>query len=672
MTDISVYPTGIGEDGSFSGETPYIEWNSVSFGVFNGLDQNAFFRFDNVVIPPGVEITAAKITLTAYGNTAVDDVNVLIKCVEASDPIAPTNYSTWTALSWFSTSVAWNTVVAFVDGTQYDTPSLIAIFQEVVMGPFWASGDAIIVGFFNNSSDTNAFRNASAYDWDGGGGVGDEKPELHLSYTPNVYYSEVDDGADLEEEVVDYFFLAVSESLGITEEATPAILAEADDTLGITETASQSLDLVLADTLGISGTQVAVGKWYIKSLAETLHATEKASAQWMISIAETLGATDAVTPALVIAIYDTIVARDALSSFWTGMGSISDTLGAKDAATLIRIYICSIIDTLGVTEAATPALILIVADYILVRETLSPQAVFNKELADSLEATDAAVAQWMLTALETLGATDAVTLSLIVALADSLGITDALSSLGTFGLSAADQLQLIDTASAGYGLSIADTLGATDAASGIASLYAAISDSAGIAEAASAALELYLSLADTAAVIDTASSTGVLYLTIEEAVHLSVIVEIDNEIYECFVLNTPTFLPSVYSGFDFDSYCSYKNRAFAARPATGIFELTGDDDAGSEIGTGVLLQNTDLGTRAKKRIRKAYLGISGDAPIMVMEEVDGGTRRAYAIDSKGVAPGSRDVSGKVWQMSVVDFDELETVQLVPVVLAKGR
>jgi len=145
-------------------------------------------------------------------------------------------------------------------------------------------------------------------------------------------------------------------------------------------------------------------------------------------------------------------------------------------------------------------------------------------------------------------------------------------------------------------------------------------------------------------------------------------VEMDGEVYECYVLNTPKFMPSVYSGFDFNSYCTFEGKAYGAN-AAGIYELTGETDAGQAINTGVVLSQTTFGVPDNKKLRRAWLGISGTTPTLVLE-VEDGTRRAYTIDNYGEVGSDREVSGKKWKLTVANFNELDFIKILPVALAR--
>ena len=161
---------------------------------------------------------------------------------------------------------------------------------------------------------------------------------------------------------------------------------------------------------------------------------------------------------------------------------------------------------------------------------------------------------------------------------------------------------------------------------------------------------------------------GRLYSTIYDTLQMNVIVELDGEVWECYVLNTPKFYPSVYSGFNFNSYCVFENRAYGAND-DGVYELTGSTDAGATIHTGVVLSSTNFGSANQKKFRRGYLGISGTAPVMVFQ-TENGQRETYNIDSEGKVVASSGLKSKSWKLSIADFDTLDSIKLLPIILTK--
>jgi hypothetical protein len=252
-----------------------------------------------------------------------------------------------------------------------------------------------------------------------------------------------------------------------------------------------------------------------------------------------------------------------------------------------------------------------------------------------------------------------------------------------------ENIALADSSEAAFALLIEETLSAVDAATVIGTFIGNIIDSLvlagaptdtivgfmetiqealGISDVASYLKMLGISVDESLAFSETISSQGTLYSAIYDTLKMNATVELSGEVYECYALNTPKFMPSMYSGFDFNSYCVFENRAFGAND-TGIYELTGETDAGSTIHDGVILSSTDFGSRNQKKFRRAYLGISGSSPVMVVETEEG-ERRVYNIDTKGKAVISHELKSKKWKLSVADFDEFNTMKLIPVILSK--
>jgi hypothetical protein len=51
-------------------------------------------------------------------------------------------------------------------------------------------------------------------------------------------------------------------------------------------------------------------------------------------------------------------------------------------------------------------------------------------------------------------------------------------------------------------------------------------------------------------------------------------------------------------------------------------------------------------------------------------ETENGDRKSYTIDVNGKTVFAHDLKSKKWTLSVADFDELETIELIPVILTR--
>lgn len=428
----------------------------------------------------------------------------------------------------------------------------------------------------------------------------------------------------------------------------------------------------IAPTFIITTPSITVGCFMDVTLSDSIFAWDEPDWDLSLLISEALEASDTPTFQLCLLLADYIKAIDALSAQQSLTMRASDTIYAVDSVDRIAIIAATLTDAIAIVDAPAFIITALISDYMTTRDAVSHNLTGTKTISDTIAVTDAVVAGWLLGLIESLDIADVVnnlrenTLSI----SETATISEVLTGLGVYGVRIQDAAGISDYAQTIVELLISESLVATDTTTYLKDIYLALAETLGATDALVASLNVYLSLTDNLVAIDTASNTGVFGVTITEGLKIDVSVEIDGELFECYVLSTPKFLPSIYSGFNFNSYCEFQGRAFGAN-ATGIFELTGDTDNGTTIHTGATFHETDFGARNDKRFRKAYLGVSGTSPVMIMETGEG-ERTVYSIDDKGKVDASRSVHSRDWTLSVSDFDELDTVHLVPVILARGK
>lgn len=142
--------------------------------------------------------------------------------------------------------------------------------------------------------------------------------------------------------------------------------------------------------------------------------------------------------------------------------------------------------------------------------------------------------------------------------------------------------------------------------------------------------------------------------------------EIDGEVWECVVLNTTGFFPSVYSNFAFNSFCEFNDNAYGADD-NGIYELVGDDDEGEEIVTGILFHPTTLGNTLRKKFRKVFVNFTGESPML--EAITDNGRRQFEL-RRNEANITRDLRGRQWQFAIQGFDSFEYFEAFPIYLSR--
>jgi hypothetical protein len=348
--------------------------------------------------------------------------------------------------------------------------------------------------------------------------------------------------------------------------------------------------------------------------------------------------------------------------------TLTDVLFVWDA--INHGWAVAVDDSLVLTDTLSEVLGLMISDWITLVDTQSNNWNGVDTINDSIYLYDIADKYFTIsdTISESVALTDTNSYVLTVAVLEYLGFTSLASAMRSTAATVSESLALTEEQSYAWAELISEALSVVDAATVITTFVDVVQESIAITDAASLINRMGLSLNESLVLTETVTSKGTLYNAVYDTLKMSVTVELGGEVYECYVLNTPKFMPSMYSGFNFNSYCVFENRAFGAND-TGIYELTGATDAGSTIHTGAILSQTDFGARNEKRFRRAYLGISGSAPVMIFETEEG-ARQVYNINSEGKTVISHELKSRKWKLSIADFDELDTIKLIPVILSK--
>ncbi|MFM9922754.1 hypothetical protein VLK31_07170 [Variovorax sp. H27-G14] len=91
---------------------------------------------------------------------------------------------------------------------------------------------------------------------------------------------------------------------------------------------------------------------------------------------------------------------------------------------------------------------------------------------------------------------------------------------------------------------------------------------------------------------------------------------------DVWAVNLATNGSTSYSGFVFNSFANIGGRYFGSN-ADGIFELDGDDDAGTPIDAAISLGAKDFGSAQKKTLVECFVTMAGPAPLYMKLRAEG-------------------------------------------------
>lgn len=156
----------------YSGPAQLWWYAGVSFGAHATQGpKDAGFRWLNLTIPKNASIVSAKVTLRGSGDTAGTTVNATIVGQASASPAIfhnvggnPNGANDFLGRTRTTATVAWNGVGSWTNTTEYDTPDITTVIQEIVNLSAWASGSNLALFIEDNGSTAGANREAFCRD----------------------------------------------------------------------------------------------------------------------------------------------------------------------------------------------------------------------------------------------------------------------------------------------------------------------------------------------------------------------------------------------------------------------------------------------------------------------------------------------------------------------------
>ncbi len=144
------------------------------------LKVGAGARFQNVTIPPGATITSAYLTLTSEANESGTTVKIYIIGDLEPDAAAFSTIADYQARRGTSVGgannnkrtvacVAWDSIGSWTLDSEYNSPDISAVIQEIINQGGWASGNALVLFWDDHDArgtqSSDIRRVAYAYDY---------------------------------------------------------------------------------------------------------------------------------------------------------------------------------------------------------------------------------------------------------------------------------------------------------------------------------------------------------------------------------------------------------------------------------------------------------------------------------------------------------------------------
>ena len=134
------------------------------YGNISGVSYFGGIRFIGVNIPQGTTLLSSKLTVSGGYDESSTTVNLQIQGEDTNDAATFSTRADYDGRTRTTEYVNWDNLPTFAPNTDYDSPSIVNIIQEIVDRPGWVSGNDLVLFLASNVSSHNARRRFKAYD----------------------------------------------------------------------------------------------------------------------------------------------------------------------------------------------------------------------------------------------------------------------------------------------------------------------------------------------------------------------------------------------------------------------------------------------------------------------------------------------------------------------------
>ena len=135
-----------------------------------------------------------------------------------------------------------------------------------------------------------------------------------------------------------------------------------------------------------------------------------------------------------------------------------------------------------------------------------------------------------------------------------------------------------------------------------------------------------------------------------------------------------------FCNYDFNSFCKIGDKYYGADDS-GIFELDGTDDNGTDIDAFFELVLSDFGISNIKKIRSVYVGGEADGKLTLTLKDDEDNSRTYDLrltsgskQSSGKVDVGRDGLGRYWSLRIDNtsgvYFAIDSIELLAIIMGR--
>jgi hypothetical protein len=359
-----------------------------------------------------------------------------------------------------------------------------------------------------------------------------------------------------------------------------------------------------------------------------------------------------------------------------GVG-LSETFRLPDLLDIVRARSTSLTDGIGVNDAVIGALGVLVSELIRVHDSQIPNQRAQLTILEKIVTTELISRGLLASAVDGIGIQFVQAAAQLVAVIEKLGLSDLLTPSTHYRLSVIEQLTLAEAIARFIGAGVVEGLQVVETLTGVAAKPGSISDGIGVNDAISPKLLFRAIIDDGLEITDAQLLQTIFSAGIIEGIQLAAAYLAPSGSITTWAMNTRTAAVTEYTNYAFNSFARMGNKYLGATK-DGLYELTGDDDAGSSIIADLKSGLAQFDGAHLASFKAAYIAVRGGGSYVLRIYTGDGNRYDYAVTADNMKTARIDmgkgIRARYFAFELIsagqDFD-LESLEFVPLI-AKRR
>lgn len=316
------------------------------------------------------------------------------------------------------------------------------------------------------------------------------------------------------------------------------------------------------------------------------------------------------------------------------------------------------------------------SDSFGVGESVTPTARYVAVVAERNNIRSVLLVSLPTTVSDTVGVQYAVSVVGAVGLIDSLGLGDTLLNKATFGKTETDTIRLTDGLLRFFAGDVVDSINVTDLLARQRVLNPTLTETTGINDALTKHFIVRATVAETVQLTHTDVLRMLFRPTLADGVELAAAYVSPGNSVTTWAINTKNMATTEYTNYAFNSFAQMGHKYLGAT-SSGLYELNGDNDAGTNIIADIKSGLMQLGGSRFTSFKAAYLGMRGEGNFVLKLETGDGKTYNYAVIGKDMQSSKvhfgKGLRARYFSFELIstgqDFD-LDTVEFIPLVVQR--